>query len=482
MAIVQRKLRNGKTANWIVLRWQGEQEWIHGGYDARAAKRQHDEIAKQIEAKTYVPGVSKRCTNAAWLERYLDWRETESKGPPYERQALEHHVLSVTWFGELAVSDTRPKDVERLISEIRKVGKIGEKTIANTFTVLSGAFKRAVFEELRSDNPCEGLPPGTIRRRSAKKKRFPYLRSEVRQILACEEVSLPMRVFLHLAFYTGMRKGEICGRRWRDWDRLAQPLGGLLVHTQYDDQPLKTDDEEEAHPRVVPVHPELAKVLTWWWAEGFELVYCRKPQLDDFIVPTFGTAGGHSASSAYKAFRTAIKVAGVANRTLHSSRHTFVSVARSSGAEGKVVERITHNSEGDGFETIETYTDFEWEAMCNAVLGVDYSVDRNARPAFFVAPTLGLEAGPSSGDTGGDGSKHVETDGSEEPPNHRQHWVPPAPVDPSQVRQARLLALATIDPEGAKPGLAVCRAADRVATGDLAGAVEELRQEAVRRG
>src|SRR5689334_1568428 len=98
---------------------------------------------------------------------------------------------------------------------------------------------------------------------------------------------MPRRVFLWLAFYTGMREGEICGRRWRDWVRDSLPLGALLCTSQYDDRPLKGDDADsgDTRPRVIPVHRELAAVLDDWWNSGWEVVYGRTPTEDDFIYP-----------------------------------------------------------------------------------------------------------------------------------------------------------------------------------------------------
>ena len=63
-----------------------------------------------------------------------------------------------------------------------------------------------------------------------------------------------------LQFFTGMRIGETQGRRWRDWSPDAKSLGSLRVHTQYDDQPLKTAKSGDSGERMVPMHPELIGV------------------------------------------------------------------------------------------------------------------------------------------------------------------------------------------------------------------------------
>jgi hypothetical protein len=73
-------------------------------------------------------------------------------------------------------------------------------------------------------------------------------------------------------------------------------------------------------------------------------------------------------SSAYKAWRRALETVGVENRSLHSTRSTFISVARSNGADKDRVESITNNSSGS---IIDDYTTWEWFALCSAVAVFD---------------------------------------------------------------------------------------------------------------
>lgn len=38
---------------------------------------------------------------------------------------------------------------------------------------------------------------------------------------------------------------------------------------------------EIRNPRKVPVHPELERILTWWFDEGFKIAFRRCPAADD---------------------------------------------------------------------------------------------------------------------------------------------------------------------------------------------------------
>ncbi|HKY41357.1 MAG TPA: tyrosine-type recombinase/integrase [Polyangiaceae bacterium] len=398
MAVRGKRLADGHTVYWITFQWKGKPFWIRSGTDEREARREDARIAKERKASTWRPdAMPPRTTNKEWIGRFLDQRTNRAAAG--EKQLVTDHVLSQEQFAKLTVKETRPLDVERMVKAIRASGKLAEKTISNAFTVVNQAFKRAVFEEMRQDNPCASLPPGTIIRAKGK-QRQPYSRAEVRQLMACEENPLPVRVWLALAFYTGMREGEICGRRWRDWSREGAPLSALLVSTQYQDQPLKTDDAEMARPRVVPVHPALAALLERWWAHGFELQFCRKPTPEDFIVPTAGLLP-HSRSSAYRAFRRALARAKVANQSLHATRHTFITVCRAGTNRHDLVERITHNAKGT---VLDQYTHTEWESLCEVIMGTDYSRDAVSPRVFFQGsdsrtrtPEIGQEAAGNHG-------------------------------------------------------------------------------------
>ncbi len=108
--------------------------------------------------------------------------------------------------------------------------------------------------------------------------------------------------------------------------------------------------------------------------EGFELVYCRKPVRDDFIVPNRRPRsqgrGAHTKSSAYKALARACQAVGVRFEGCHLTRHTMISLTRRGGARADVLECITHNAKGS---IIDQYTHFDWQPLCEAIVCLDYS-------------------------------------------------------------------------------------------------------------
>lgn len=394
MAIVARKRKNGE-AFYSVNYQEGRQVWQRlNEADGRERERADKRIKKQINAGTFAPAMSSAITVGAFAREWFRKRTCRSSAD--EERHFDLHVRGrCDWFCSLRLDDVRVSHMLRLIDELGAsydrdgvTCTLAPKSIFNLFGTVRTMFRNARAYELMLRDPCE-LPDGKDGKgklsKKPRRKPAPYMAEEVRAIMASPDVAEDERVFCALAFFTGMREGEIAGRRFRDYDPEAAPLGGLIVRTQYDDQPLKTDDETGDAPRAIPVHPKLAKILDAWWREGFERVHCRPPTLDDFIVPVraFGLDGrrypwakgrNHSRSSAYKLFRRVLAKVGIPAHSLHATRHTFITFARRGGARKDVLEKITHNAEG---EMIDIYTHVDYDPLCEAMSCLTYEAPAN---------------------------------------------------------------------------------------------------------
>lgn len=460
MSVVARKGKK-RTVYWVATSYRGHVHWKRSGTDRREAQRLDDEREKQKKAGTFRPEYKdgQRTTVRAYCEAWLDKRSNRTAKD--DRQRLTDYVLSRDWFVSLRVAEVEPAHIIRLLGELNET-HLSASSVANTYGALRTMFRDARIERLTFEDPCV-VPKGTIKRRE-KKERGVYSREEVQRLLECDAIDWPTFVLLALAFYTGMREGEVCGRRWKDWCVEVEPLGCLNCFDQYNGLPLKTD-----HPRKIPVHPELAEVLTEWFEHGFELYTTRPPMPDDFIVPNVSARANvpnHTKSTCYKAFKRACQVAGVEAKTLHATRHTFVSWIRRAGGDKAKLEQITHNAAGD---IVDQYTHWDWEPLCETVEKLDFGLRQipERRPK-----TTGNGGG---GATGSHPQSAVEYDpGTSRPrlrfpasPQLSQHKKSGSrkpgqsqsqKVDSAKLRRDRLARLAEIDPKAARPGLALCRA------------------------
>lgn len=468
-------VREKMTKAGIVYYVDTRGHWERVGGDKREAQRLNERRKKEVKAGTFAPTVSGAITIGRYLETWLDGKTNRSAGQ--DRTHIEHHVLPREWFAKMKMEDVRPPHFQQLIKEI-KAGPptLKPKYIANIFGSLRAAFRAALRQEVITRDVCL-LEPGTISKKS--QKRTPYSLADARALLAA--ATGERLVWLALALYTGMRCGEVAGRRWRDWDPDSDPLGALAVITQYNDQPLKGDDDSTDRPRRVPVHPDLARVLKWWWDEGFELAYLRRPTIDDFIVERHDAPGENlTRSMTYKALERDCRTAKVTRRGQHATRHTFTTQARRASPQAKeIVEQLTHNAEG---EMVDNYTHWEWEPLCSVIsaypslLPVPSVTDSEivSQTPCTVAPTQGLEQGADP--------KQRETEQSQQTSdNRKQQFYAVTPRSAAELgaipendpraanaeRAARLALLAQADPELARPGLAACRALDAAYAGDM---------------
>jgi integrase len=375
MAVVARKRRSG-TVYGVTNDWNGKPTWELVGTSKREAEIRDRAMKREIEAGTYQPPSTKHSLTVA---EYCDaWgsKRTNASAPD-ERRVLRLYALSRPWFAGLRLDETKPAHLDRLVRELQaetdKAGKrrLSDKTIANLVGVLRVVFGAAFRADLCIRNPVV-LEPGLLQRRPAEEQET-YTAAEVAVMIRHHAIPWPIRVLNALCALGGLREGEACGRRFRDLqDAPDGLLPALSVRDQYDGQKTKT-----RRNRMVPIHPELAAVLTPWAEEGFELFTGRKPNPDDFIVPNRSSrakVANHTRSSYYKAFVRSLPLAGIRPRSLHATRHTFISLCRRGGARPDVLERVTHNSSG---KIIDRYTHFDWAPLCEAVLCLRLDVHRD---------------------------------------------------------------------------------------------------------
>ena len=221
-----------------------------------------------------------------WAAKWIDKRRGRVHTVNDEETRLRLHVLPT--LGGLALDEVKARHVREVVDTLRQ-GKLAPRSVRHCYGTLRTMMQAAVRDELISSNPCvlgrEELPRKQDKD-PAWRATAVFTRREVETIISDERVPLDRRVLYALLFLTGCRFGEVAALRWRAYDRTLAPLGRFSVHASYD---VKTDLEKEVKtgtPRLVPVHPTLAKVLAEWKLAGWESYVGRPPGDDDLILPS----------------------------------------------------------------------------------------------------------------------------------------------------------------------------------------------------
>lgn len=399
----ERRHASGRATYWIDFRDQtGTRRQEPGGSTIDDAVRLLADRRRAISEGTYQPGAGTGGqTLATYARTFAELRRAEGvRSADREEQLLRDHVLPT--LGALRLDELRPRHVA---AWVRAVEGQSPKSILNAHGALSALLARARFEELIPDNPAKGLPRGVLPKNVRVREVGAWTRDELEILITHEAIPEDRRIAYAISAFTGARLGEVAGLRWSDLDVKATPLWRWALRTQYDRQPLKTDN-----PRDVPIHPELRALLAAWKLEGWPRMMCRHPRPDDLVVPRetpvrLEREGGvvlswlHSKESlGAKAVHRHAKLAGIssAGRDAHSFRRAMITCARVDGVREDMLEPITHNASGT---MIDAYTYFGWADVCAELGKLRIAVRRNAA-VIRLAPS-------ANGDARGDAQENA---------------------------------------------------------------------------
>jgi integrase len=369
----------------------GKQVQERVGPDRREAERTLARRLKEVAGGAYeARETSGATTCGAWLARWLEGRRVRSA--PMERSLARHHIQTRRWLTSARLDDLTPRDMARLVRELA-AGPLAPKSVSLVWGVLRLALRDAVIAGAIPSSPCV-LPRDLLPRVPRGKDRC-YEPAEVAALMTSTAVDPSTRMMFAVLFYTGCRLGEACGLQWGDLVD-ARPLRCLTVERQWDGRPLKTAESAGEQARLVPVHPELERILAAW-LPIWEAIMCRPPRPGDRILITprarLGHRGWHQ-TSAHSAAKDACDAVGARYRALHATRHTTITWLRRGGARAEVVERITHNAAGT---MLDRYTHLDWAPLCEAMNCLRYgaSYGGTSDPAGKWPQCVGVEPGVS---------------------------------------------------------------------------------------
>jgi integrase len=288
-------------------------QWRH---DAITAIRNGELAALTPSSKTVADALD------ALVVGMQDGSVLDRSGRRYRPATIRSYAQASTTYlkpalGHLRLSEVHRSDVQRLVDKLHANGMSGS-TIRNKLDPLRVVYRRALQDDEVTRNPTERL-------------RLPAMNTKPRSVGNVERVgelleALPdsERAAWAVAFYAGLRVGELRALRWSAVDFDA---GLIRVLAGWDDQDGEQETKTEAGTREVPligrVRAELARHKLATGRDGNDLVFGR----------TAGAAFVRSTlrSRALRAW----KAAGLEPLTPHEARHTAASYMAAAGLTPK---------------------------------------------------------------------------------------------------------------------------------------------------
>lgn len=239
----------------------------------------------EINSSGTVSKTKKPTLLASYCWAFHENRDTELAPTSYEREAYDCRHIEDLFGAFQTIEGLTPDLIEETYAEARRTGKYKPSELVRINAKLRQILSNAVAKRIIDRNPC-----ATVHVRRPRNKRESLTIDQVATLcthLQHIEVTAEAVGTLVLV-YTGMRKGEMLGLEWRDWDPANKTL---KIDRQYtNDHELRAPKSQESQ-RKIPVGETLAERLQSWSAIQKELLASlglsqtgRTPIISDIAV------------------------------------------------------------------------------------------------------------------------------------------------------------------------------------------------------
>jgi len=269
-----------------------------------------------------------------------EWLKNQSHLKPSSYRPVESawRVHVATKWGTRSVGTIRPSEVQAWVSELGTTR--GATSVLRAYGVLAAVLDVAVKDRRLSVNPARGA----VLPRKGKKSRIYLSHGEVQRLA---DESGEWSTLVLLLAYTGLRWGEATGLRVRHVDALRRRVNvsenavalGAAIHVG---TPKSHEARSVPYPRFLadPVARLCEGKARDALVFGKGLAYVTRPKTSENTTSWF---------------LRALDAAGLERMTVHDLRHTAASLAISSGANVKAVQRMLGHA--SAAMTLDTYAD-----------------------------------------------------------------------------------------------------------------------------
>ena len=307
-------------------------------------------------------------TVSEWLDKWL----TEYLAGTVRPQTLERYQRIVNTYirpniGKKKLAFLSTNDVQRMYVKLKKSGRIkehplyGHELADNTIIDIHGTLHRAM--EIAVNNHF-------IPKNPTKKTKIPKKKKKDLQVLSDAELDILMQAidddkewgdFFYLELTTGLRRGEICGLRWTDFDekegviRIRTSISLLKGGVIYEGEP-KTDESKRKIllPKITADRLRKRKRIS-------ERIF---PNLLNPSLPI-------APPAAYRKAKSLLKKLKLPDISFHDLRHTFATTSVGNGMDIKTLSTILGHISSK--TTIDIYLHSTDEMKKNAKKSLPYS-------------------------------------------------------------------------------------------------------------
>ena len=348
-----RKREDGRWEGRIVVGHKGNGDSIFRYIYADTQKELTAKLRQNIDIYQGIDLTEQsRMTLAEWLEQWLGQMSGTLRPSTLEnyQKDMSNHVIP--YLGQKSLSQITAADLRKLYDILKRNGRMNPRpgqgrglsstTVHGIHTTLHHALRAAVEQGLIPTNPADAVePPKVIR--------------QPMNVLNEEQLDTFMAViqkdpfwydFFYTELTTGLRRGEICGLMWSDFDARGGTLKvSRTMHREKGGRLVAGDTKTYAGTRKIVLPPSTAELLRARKKKSFSPWIFHDPLRPEAPI---------SPDSAYRQLKKFLAEAGLPSIRFHDLRHTFSTHALASGVDAKTLSGILGHTKASF--TLDTYT------------------------------------------------------------------------------------------------------------------------------
>ena len=315
-----------------------KQQWVTIRGTKKQAETRLAELLNQMDTGGFIKPTKE--TFGSFLQRYLDdYISTQIRATTLEAyQQRGKHLID--GLGHIPVSELREEHLHKYYREKSKTLSPG--TLIKHHNLLRSALSQGVIWRTLTRNVAEAVKPPKVSRKEMRALTGPEVH---RMLEACEDTA--WHSIFHTLTWTGLRRSELLGLRWKDVDLILASLRVVQsVQRLNTGEFIVQEPKTASGRRTIALSPASCLVLREHREKQEADASLLGRQLaEDDLVFSHPDGSPRDPSTLTLAFRRLTRRVGLDGVRLHDLRHTMASLYLEQGVNPKTVaERLGHAS------------------------------------------------------------------------------------------------------------------------------------------
>lgn len=260
---------------------------------------------------------------AYWLEEIVAPNRAYTTYYCY-RGVIKNHINPV--LGDIRLQQLEAWHIQKYYAQKMREGKLDPNSIHKHHILLHTALQLAYRQHILRENPVSRVEPP----KEHPTRQFYYTPEQLRDLFK-EVEGCWLEPVVKLGAYLGLRRGEICGLRWKDVDFEHWVIRICVTRTTAGDKVVEKEPKTQNSIRTLGIAglEDLIQLLRNIRAKQLKMAAECPGYVDSGYVLTDKKGNPRHPNLVTVSFRAFIEEHDLPPITVHGLRHTFASVANS---------------------------------------------------------------------------------------------------------------------------------------------------------